>query len=112
MKQALQLAQEAGAFFESGEDVYILPEHCFERFVELANEPLNEIIADLGKLLELQSKSEETAIDMIKSAVLAEREACAKVCEQGTGEAVQSAALEILLKERKRIAAAIRARGK
>lgn len=81
MKQALQLAQEAGAFFESGEDVYILPEHCFERFVELANKPLNDIIADLGRILELQTKSEETAIDMIKAAVLAEREACAKLLD-------------------------------
>ena len=40
-----------------------------------------------------------------------EREACAKVCEQGTGEAVQTATLEILLRERKRIAKAIRTRG-
>ena len=40
-----------------------------------------------------------------------EREACAKVCEQGTGEAVQKVALEILLQERNRITKAIRARG-
>ena len=36
----------------------------------------------------------------------------AKICEQGTGEAVQKDTLEILIRERKRIAAAIRAEGK
>ena len=41
----------------------------------------------------------------------AEREACAKVCEAGTGEPIQMKTLEILRKERERIAAAIRARG-
>lgn len=40
-----------------------------------------------------------------------EREACAKVCEEGTGEAVQSQTLQVLRNERKRIATAIRARG-
>ena len=40
-----------------------------------------------------------------------EREACAKVCEEGTGEAVQKATLEILLNERKRIAKVIRDKG-
>ena len=40
-----------------------------------------------------------------------EREACAKVCEEGTGEAIQKAALELLINERKRIAAAVRAKG-
>ena len=39
-----------------------------------------------------------------------ENEACAKVCESGTGEPIQMKALGILLQERKRIAAAIRAR--
>ena len=37
------------------------------------------------------------------------REKCATVSEQGTGEAVQKTALELLLNERKRIAAAIQA---
>ena len=40
-----------------------------------------------------------------------EREACAKVCEQGTGEAVQKPTLKILFNERKRIAKAILNRG-
>ena len=41
----------------------------------------------------------------------AEREACAKVCEVGTGEPIQMKALEMLRQERERIAEAIRARG-
>jgi len=40
----------------------------------------------------------------------AEREACAKVCEAGTGAPVQMRTLEILRQERERIAYAIRAR--
>lgn len=41
----------------------------------------------------------------------AEREACAKVCEAGTGEPIQMKTLDMLRKERERIALAIRARG-
>ena len=41
----------------------------------------------------------------------AEREACAELTMQGTNEPVQTKTLEILRKERERIAAAIRARG-
>jgi hypothetical protein len=41
-----------------------------------------------------------------------EREACAKVCEEGTGEPLSYTALKICLRERNRIANAIRARGK
>lgn len=51
---------------------------------------------------------------LIKFAALvaaAEREACAKVCEVGTGEPIQMKALEMLRQERERIAIAIRARG-
>jgi hypothetical protein len=40
----------------------------------------------------------------------AEREACAQLALQGTGEAVQTRTLEILQSERQRIADAIRAR--
>jgi hypothetical protein len=40
-----------------------------------------------------------------------EREACAKVCEEGTEEPLSVTALKICLKERNRIANAIRARG-
>ena len=41
----------------------------------------------------------------------AEREACAKVCEEGTEEPLSVTALKICLRERNRIANAIRARG-
>ena len=42
----------------------------------------------------------------------AEREACAELGVKGTDEPVQTKTLEILRKERERIAAAIRARGR
>jgi hypothetical protein len=41
----------------------------------------------------------------------AEREACAELVMQGTNEPVQTKTLEVLRKERERIAEAIRARG-
>jgi hypothetical protein len=40
-----------------------------------------EQIAKLTEMLEIQQKLHETAIDMIKPAIEAEREACAKVCD-------------------------------
>jgi RNA-binding protein YhbY len=39
------------------------------------------IITNMAKLLEVQQKRELVAVDMIKAAILAEREACAKLCE-------------------------------
>ena len=42
----------------------------------------DEVIENLTKLVELQTKSEEVAIKMIEAAILTEREACAKVCAQ------------------------------
>jgi hypothetical protein len=40
-----------------------------------------EQIAKLIAMLEIQQKLHETAIDMLKPAIEAEREACAKVCD-------------------------------
>ena len=40
-----------------------------------------EQIAKLTEMLEIQQKLHETAIDMLKPAIEAEREACANVCE-------------------------------
>ena len=40
-----------------------------------------EQIAKLTQMLEIQQKLHETAIDMLKPAIEAEREACAKVCD-------------------------------
>jgi len=40
-----------------------------------------EQIAKLIAMLEIQQKLHETAIDMIKPAIEAEREACAKLCD-------------------------------
>ena len=41
----------------------------------------DEMIAKLTEMLEIQQKLHETAIDMLKPAIEAEREACAKVCD-------------------------------
>lgn len=41
-----------------------------------------DIITSMAKLLEMQQKRESVAVDMIEAAILAEREACAKVCEE------------------------------
>ena len=46
----------------------------------------------------------------LKALVVSEREACAELAMKGTDEPVQTKTLEILRKERERIAAAIRAR--
>ena len=43
--------------------------------------PQDEMIAKLTEMLEIQQKLHETAIDMLKPAIEAEREACAKLCE-------------------------------
>ena len=47
----------------------------------------------------------------LKALVVSEREACAELVVRGTDEPVQTKTLEILRKERERIAEAIRARG-
>ena len=49
---------------------------------EEEREKYEAIIADMAKMLELQQKSEGVVIDMIAAAVKAEREACAKVCDE------------------------------
>jgi hypothetical protein len=49
-----------------------------------------------------------TAPPSVEAAIEATKEKAAKVCEQGTGNAVQTGILEVLLQERGRIAAAIR----
>jgi hypothetical protein len=41
-----------------------------------------EQIAKLMEMLEIQQKLHETAIDMLKPAIEAEREACAKLCDE------------------------------
>lgn len=45
----------------------------------------DEMIAKLTEMLEIQQKLHETAIDMLKPAIEAEREACAKVCDYYAG---------------------------
>jgi hypothetical protein len=65
-----------------------------------------EQIAKLTEMLEIQQKLHETAIDMLKPAIEAEREACAKVCEELVIEVVGNSALAV-----DQCARAIRARG-
>jgi hypothetical protein len=43
--------------------------------------PQDKLIVKLTEMLEIQQKLQETAIDMLKPAIEAEREACAKVCD-------------------------------
>ena len=78
-----------------------------------------EQIAKLTEMLEIQQKLHETAIDMLKPAIEAEREACAKlamtIAEQGLPEEMPEG--EELLRACEQIAGgvliadAIRARG-
>ena len=65
-----------------------------------------EQIAKLTEMLEIQQKLHETAIDMLKPAIEAEREACAKVCEELVIEVVGNSALAV-----DQCTRAIRARG-
>lgn len=69
---------------------------------------IQKVIDVLGPM-SLWSKT-ELEKEILK-AVAAEREACAELVVRGTEEPVQTKTLEILRKERERIAAAIRARG-
>ena len=68
----------------------------------------DEMIAKLTEMLEIQQKLHETAIDMLKPAIEAEREACALICDAVT----QDMSLGPLEKYRASwLADAIRARG-
>jgi hypothetical protein len=44
------------------------------------------ILTNMAKLLEVQQKRELVAVDMIATAIAAEREACAKIAETPVGE--------------------------
>ena len=66
-----------------------------------------EQIAKLTEMLEIQQKLLETAIDMLKPAIEAEREECAKDCESmNSVEDYYGERIELFCAE------AIRARGK
>ena len=67
-----------------------------------------DTVEDLLKELEWQIAENWT--NALVKGVEGEREACAKVCLEGTDMPVQKDALKIIKAERKRIAAAIRAR--
>ena len=44
--------------------------------------PQDKLIVKLTEMLEIQQKLHETAIDMLKPAIEAEREACAKIADE------------------------------
>jgi len=73
-----------------------------------------EAIAKLQDI-EIKLRRLKTALNItnkaLDAAVIVERNACAELAMQGTNEPVQTKTLEILRKERERIAEAIRARG-
>ena len=75
-------------------------------------EPTYELLA-FARLVLINAKIQDLKLVAINTrlAVDKEREACAKICEEGTGEPLSVTALKICLRERNRIAKAIRARG-
>ena len=76
----------------------------------MANEKLFKIVAEATGFDSVIGVS-PFMLRIADLAAAAEREACADLAEQGTGEPMQARTLEICLAERQRIAAAIRARG-
>ena len=73
----------------------------------MTKEEIGELIAALPQGLD----ADEFIFKLVNWAVEREREACAKVCLEGTDMPVQKDVLKIIKAERKRIAKAIRARG-
>ena len=114
--EIIELAKQAGLLVigtsNGGDAVYTWPKGItdeIEAFAKLVAEKEREacakLIAKLTEMLEIQQKLHETAIDMLKPAIEAEREACAKVADShmdGTPEWNSAA---------NNIAASIRARG-
>ena len=84
------------------DEVYKLTGHPLPRKEKSMTQ--DEMIAKLTEMLEIQQKLHETAIDMLKPAIEAEREACAKIVD----EWFHSLASE---PEMEKIAEQIRARG-
>jgi len=81
--EIIELAVQAGMYREVltlGRNVELLT--AFAKLVaQHEGKKYEDIITNMAKLLEMQQKREGVAVDMIEAAVLAEREACAKVCE-------------------------------
>ena len=82
------------------DEAYRLAGHPLPRKETMTHE---EQIAKLTEMLEIQQKLHETAIDMLKPAIEAEREACAKLLETTDlsglkdNPAIQSWVAEMLL---------------
>ena len=80
----IRMAREADLGFLLNEN-WLMHEEL-ERFAALVasaeREKYEAIITNMTKLLEAQQNREGVAVDMIAAGIAAEREACAKVCEQ------------------------------
>jgi len=85
--EIIEMARQVGLphWYQTKEVVNI---ELLERFAKLVvqheGKKYEDIITNIAKLLEMQQKREGVAVDMIEAAVLAEREACAKLCEDAS----------------------------
>jgi hypothetical protein len=79
-----------------------------EDIIRMAREAGFKVDWQHADVAEIKAKRYEYFAALVAAA---EREACAELVLQGTDEPVQTKTLEILRKERERIASAIRARG-
>jgi hypothetical protein len=105
MKTVIEMAREAGLLTigtaDGSEAVYTWPKGIteeLERFAELVRKDYSTTHANLW-------------LDRIHKFMLEEREACAKVCEQGLAIATSLSALDDMEMWGEKFAAAIRARG-
>jgi hypothetical protein len=83
--EIIEMARQVGLphWYQTKEVVNI---ELLERFANLVaqheGKKYENIITNMAKLLEMQQKREGVAVDMIEAAVLAEREACLKICDR------------------------------
>jgi len=84
----IRMAREAG-FEQAGHLSFQEITHRLESFAALVasaeREKYEAIITNMTKLLEAQQNREGVAVDMIAAGIAAEREECAKVCEDLDG---------------------------
>lgn len=103
--EIIKLAKKAGWTGPEDNLAYV---SMLERFYDLAIKPWAKQLKAERKRFE---EYRDMTVGVMRDVRMDERKECAKIAESGTGEAVQLKTLEILRKERERIATAIRARG-
>ena len=84
----IRMARECGFWLDGANQampMWVIKQEELERFAALVasaeREKYEAIITNMTKLLEAQQNREGVAVDMIAAGIAAEREACAKVCE-------------------------------